>query len=295
MNTTAMNAATAPRVFDASAESFEQDVILKSREVPVLVDFWATWCGPCKSLGPILDKLAEDYGGGFVLAKVDVDQEQELAGYFQIRSVPTVMLLKDAKVVGGFPGALPEGQIRQFLEEHGVAPLAGGEDAHDTVADAEATDPASAVEKRRAALAAEPDKPELRLELALALVAAGEFTEAEAIIDELPANLGTDARATRALSRIRLEQTVADAPAAAALKAQLDADPADPAARHKLGVRLVLGGEAAPGLELLLELLRRDRGYADGAPRQALVDAFNVIEDPDLVRACRRRMTALLF
>ncbi|MEQ8860386.1 MAG: thioredoxin [Pseudomonadales bacterium] len=285
---------TEPRVFEATAESFERDVVLKSQQVPVLVDFWATWCGPCKSLGPILDKLAEDYGGAFVLAKVDVDQQQELAGYFQIRSVPTVMLLKDAKVVAGFPGALPEGQIRSFLAEHGVEPLAGGDDAEPAV-DAEPADPAALVEQRRAALATEPDQPERRLDLALALVTAREFIEAKQIIDDLPANLGTDARTTRALSRIRLEQAVADAPALADLERQVETRPDDLAARHQLGARLVLTGQAERGLELLLELLRRDRSYADGLPRQALVDAFNVVDDPDLVRTVRRRMTALLF
>jgi putative thioredoxin len=290
-----MNTSTTivPRVFDATAESFEQEVILKSREVPVLVDFWATWCGPCKSLGPILEKLAEDYGGGFLLAKIDVDQEQELASYFQIRSVPTVMLLKDAQVVDGFPGALPEGQIRQFLEKHGVVPQAGNDDRAGT--EAEALDPAATVEQLRAAVAAEPDKPELKLDLAVALADAGGTAEARELIEALPANLGADARAGRALSRIRLDETAAAAPPLTELEQRVEADPDDHAARHQLGVRLVLEGDPERGLEHLLELLRRDRSYGDGVPRQALVDAFNVIDDAALVRATRRKMTALLF
>jgi thioredoxin len=103
-------------VFDATLASFEQDVILRSKQVPVLVDFWATWCGPCKSLGPVLEKLAAEFAGGFLLAKVDVDKEQQLAGYFQIKSIPTVMLVKGGQIVDGFPGALPEGQLREFLQ-----------------------------------------------------------------------------------------------------------------------------------------------------------------------------------
>ena len=97
-------------VFDATLASFEQDAILKSKEVPVLVDFWAAWCGPCKSLGPVLEKLAQEYAGGFLLAKVDVDKEQQLAGYFQIKSIPTVMLLKDGQIVDGFPGRCRKGR-----------------------------------------------------------------------------------------------------------------------------------------------------------------------------------------
>ncbi|HWS77743.1 MAG TPA: thioredoxin, partial [Thermomonas sp.] len=113
-----MNDTATPHVFDATAATFEDTVIRKSLETPVLVDFWATWCGPCKTLGPVLEKLAGDYNGAFVLAKVDVDQEQELGAAFQIRSVPTVMLVKGGQLVDGFPGALPEGQLREFLKHH---------------------------------------------------------------------------------------------------------------------------------------------------------------------------------
>src|SRR5688572_3127442 len=109
-------------VFDATTAGFQAEVLDKSLETPVLVDFWATWCGPCKTLGPILEKLAADYHGAFRLAKVDVDKEQQLAAYFQIRSVPTVMLVKDGQLVDGFPGALPEGQLREFLSHHGIVP-----------------------------------------------------------------------------------------------------------------------------------------------------------------------------
>ena len=117
------DAATAkPHVFDASTDRFEADVIQRSMQVPVLVDFWATWCGPCRTLGPILEKLAGEYNGAFELAKVDVDKEQQLAAAFQIRSVPTVVLVKDGQLADGFPGALPEGQLREFLKHHGIEP-----------------------------------------------------------------------------------------------------------------------------------------------------------------------------
>ncbi len=211
MNTTTTVSAPVALVFDATVATFEQDVILKSREVPVLVDFWATWCAPCKALGPILEKLTAAYGGAFLLAKVDIDREQQLAGYFQIRSVPTVLLLKDGRIAGGFQGAQPEGQVRRFLAQYGVEPAAAP-------AEAAAVDPAEAVKRLRAAAAADPDKPEIKLDLALALVAAGGFEEAGALLEGLPANLGTDARAVRARARIGFARLLADAPPRSALE-----------------------------------------------------------------------------
>ena len=288
MNTTST---ATPRVFDVTADTFERDVVERSRQTPVLLDFWATWCGPCKSLGPILEKLAGDYGGSFVLAKVDVDREQALAGHFQIRSVPTVMLVQDGQVTGGFPGALPEGQIRQFLSQHGVEP---GSEAGPEATPAD-EDPRDAVARLRSAVAEEPDKAEHKLELALALMDAGETEEAGGLLDALPTELTLEPRAARACSQVRLTRTLADAPSIAELETRLADDPDDHAARHLLGLRLVDAGDAETGLEQLLELLRRNRGYRDGLPRQALLDAFNLIEDDALVRAARRRMNSLLF
>src|SRR5512133_2148398 len=109
-------------VFDATAATFEAEVLKRSLQVPVLVDFWAEWCGPCKQLGPVLEKLAGEYNGAFLLAKVDVEAEQPLAAAFQIRSIPTVMLVKDGQLLDGFPGALPEAQLREFLGHHGIQP-----------------------------------------------------------------------------------------------------------------------------------------------------------------------------
>ena len=283
----------AAHVFDASLPSFEQDVLLKSKEVPVLVDFWATWCGPCKTLGPVLEKLAAEFNGGFLLAKVDVDQEQQLAGYFQIKSVPTVMLVKDGQIVDGFPGALPEGQLRQFLAHHGVVPRETVEEA--APAEAAPLDPHAEVVRLRAAVHAEPDQDGLKLDLALALLRTGAVAEAEKLLDALPANLAQDDRALRGRARLGFAALLKDAPPAQVLQAAITADPADLHARHLLGARAIVEGDAEAGLEQFLEMLRRDRNFADGLPRKALIDAFRVVEDEDLVGTYRRRMASVLF
>ncbi len=287
---------TAPHVFDATAQNFEAEVLQRSLQTPVLVDFWAEWCGPCKTLGPILEKLAGEYGGAFRLAKVDVEAEQELGAAFQIRSIPTVVLVKDGQLVDGFQGALPEGQLREFLAHHGIQPGADAGIAGDVEEEAPAPiDPQAEVARLREAIAAEPDKAELKLDLALALLQAGEADEAERLLDALPANLATDDRAVRARARLGFAALLKDAPPAEQLEAAVAADGADLQARHLLGVRHLVAGRSEEGLEQFIEMLRRDRAYADGLPRKALIDAFRVIEDEDLVGRYRRKMSSLLL
>ncbi|PZQ21284.1 MAG: thioredoxin [Stenotrophomonas acidaminiphila] len=280
-----------PHVFDATTETFEAEVLRKSLEVPVLVDFWATWCGPCKTLGPILEKLAGDYNGAFLLAKVDVDKEQQIAAAFQIRSVPTVFLVKDGQIVDGFPGALPEGQLREFLASHGVQPA----EAAEAQAEEIPLDPQQQVAALREAVAAEPDKDELKLDLVLALLKTGEAAEAERLLDALPANLATDDRAVKARARLGFAAALKDAPAPESLRAAVAANPDDLRARHLLGVHALVAGDSEAALEQFLEMLKRDRAFEDGLARKSLIDAFRVIEDDALVSQYRRKMSSLLF
>ena len=289
----AMTDTAKPHVFDATTATFEDAVIRKSLQTPVLVDFWATWCGPCKTLGPILEKLAADYHGAFELAKVDVDAEQELAAAFQIRSVPTVMLVKGGQLVDGFPGALPEGQLREFLKHHGIEPAEPA--AEEAPVEAAPVDPHEEVMRLRKAIEAEPDRDELKLDLALALLQTGAAGEAEQLLDKLPANLSTDDRAVKARARLGFAALLRDAPPAEVLQAAIAADPGDLRARHLLGVRALVAGDAEAGLQQFIEMLQRDRGYADGLARKSLIDAFRVIEDENLVGRYRRRMSSLLL
>ncbi len=280
-----------PHVFDATTETFEAEVLRKSLEVPVLVDFWATWCGPCKTLGPILEKLAGEYNGAFLLAKVDVDKEQQIAAAFQIRSVPTVFLVKDGQLVDGFPGALPEGQLREFLASHGVQPA----EAPDAPAEEAPLDPQAQVAALREAIAAEPDKDELKLDLVLALLKTGEAAEAERLLDALPANLATDDRAVKARARLGFATALKDAPTVEALRTAIAVNADDLRARHLLGVHALVAGDSEAALEQFLEMLKRDRAWEDGLARKRLIDAFRVIEDEALVSQYRRKMSSLLF
>ena len=283
-----------PHVFDASTETFEAEVLAKSMQTPILVDFWAPWCGPCKTLGPILEKLAGEYHGAFELAKVDVDKEQEIAAAFQIRSVPTVFLVKGGQIVDGFPGAVPETQLREFLKQHGVEPLAAAVE-EPVVDELTPLDPHAALHACRQAVEAAADTPELKLDLALALLEVHANAEAEALLDALPANLATDDRTLRARTRLDFAAVARDAPPPEVLEAALASDPGDMRARHLLGVQRLVSGDAQQALEHFLEMLRRDRSYEDGLPRKRLIDAFRVIGDEALVGQYRRKMAALLF
>jgi putative thioredoxin len=282
-------------VFDATTAGFQQEVLDRSLQTPVLVDFWAPWCGPCKTLGPLLEKLAADYNGAFVLAKVDVDKEQQLAAYFQIRSVPTVMLVKDGQLVDGFPGALPEGQLQQFLSHHGIVPAEAANEEPIEDAPPPPRDPVEVVAELRAALAAEPERDELKLDLALALARTGESEEAARLLDALPANLASDDRARNTRAALGFAAVLKDAPPVAELERRIAADPRDLGARYQLGAHRLVAGDAAAALDQFLEMLRLDKSFDEGLPRKALIDAFNVIEDADLVGTYRRRMSSLLF
>ncbi len=288
----------ASHVFDVTRDNFEDDVLKASFDAPVLVDFWAEWCGPCKALGPLLEKMADAWQGAFRLGKVDVDSQQELAGMFGIRSIPTVMLVKDGKPVDGFAGALPEGQLREFLGKHLPPPAIAGAEPPGTTgqaAPAPQEPPGHAVERLRREMADQPDKPELRLDLVQALLLAGEADAAEQELSALPADLATDARAQALRNQLELARALDGAPSAEALQQRIQADASDWAARDLLGVRLLLGRDPQAGLEQFLYILEHARDWQDGQAKKRLLAAFPMLDDPALVGACRRRMASLLF
>ncbi|HEY8011031.1 MAG TPA: thioredoxin [Rudaea sp.] len=281
-------------VFEATQENFETAVVQASLTTPVLVDFWAAWCGPCKALTPILEKVVASYAGTLKLAKVDTDAQMQLAAAFGIRSLPTVVLVKDGQMVDGFMGALPESGVREFLQRHvgDPAPVAE-EPAVVPLADDET--PVQAIARLEGEIAANADRPELKLDLALAHLRAGDADAAQAQLDALPPNLAEDTKARRVRAQLDFASALKGAPDIAALRARLAQDPADHEARDLLGVHLVLGDDPAAGLDEFLNLLRNARAWNEGQAKKRLIAAFSVLDDEDLVGSYRRKMASLLF
>ena len=277
-------------IADVTELDFEEKVLLASTRRPVLVDFWAPWCGPCRQLAPVLEKIATEFAGRLDVVKVNTDEQMQLAGLFGIRSLPTVLLIRDGRPVDGFMGAQPESVIRELIAPHVGEAEAPVEDEPEP-----ALPPEDRIADLRARAAAEPDKAELKLDLAEALVEIGETAEATGILDALPPDLSEGDKGRRLRALLDFGAILRDAPPLDQLARIVADDPSNLRARHHLGVRLLFAGHVEAALEEFLEIMRRDRKFEDDLGRRTLIEAFRVVEDADLVSATRRRMSALIF
>ena len=282
-----------PITFDAEAATFEAAVIDASFDTPILINFWSPRSPTSQTLDPLIEKVVAGFHGSVRLAKVDVDKEVQIGAMFQIKSIPTVVLMTQGQPVDGFAGPLPEDQLVEFLMRH-VQPAAAT-DAEGTETIPLEESPADAVVRLQALVTAEPNRAEHRLDLAVALMKIGDSEGATALLESLPANLETDDRAVRLRGSLEFAKLAADAASIDVLRSRIDANEHDFEARDQLGLRLVASGDAAAGLEQFLAILKGDRQWSDGLARKRLIAAFAIIDDAEIVGSYRRKMSSLLF
>jgi putative thioredoxin len=277
-----------------TTNSFMTEVVEASASTPVLVDFWAPWCGPCRQLMPMLDRLVADYGGRFKLAKVNTDEQQELAQQVGIRSLPTVVLFKDRTAVDHFVGVIPETQIRQMLDKH-LPKLA--ESARDRAqALKEAGDFAGARVLLERELARTPDDIGVLSQLAELRALEGDLEGAREDLQKLQGQQPNHAAVKRLAALLAFSDVIATYPDVRALKDRAGSNPEDLESRHALAVHQLLGGDVEPALNTWLEIMRQHRSYKDDLARKSLVLAFELVGEADpIVSRTRREMARMLF
>jgi len=284
----------AVHAIDVSSATFERDVLEASKSVPVVVDFWAPWCAPCKVLKPILEKLAVEYDGRFKLAKVNSDENQELAAAFGIRSIPDVMAFRDGKPISHFLGALPESQVRAFID--GVLPKPAELEQARAAALRAAGDSEGAIAALRSALALDPSSDPVRLDLAELLVEQARPNEAEALLDAVRPNIDWDARVDALRAAVSFARMRASGTTEPTLSAKLAKDPADHAARFALAELHAGAHRYREALDELIEIVRRDKDWNEGVARKQVLNIFNLVESDDaLVSEYRKKFANALY
>ncbi len=292
------NPAADDLVVDTTTQTFAKDVLEESRTRPVLVDFWAPWCGPCKTLGPVIEKAVRAANGAVRLAKMNIDEHPAVAGQLGIQSIPAVIAFSKGQPVDGFVGALPESQVKAFIER--IAGPVGPSEAEALVAEGEATleagDAAGAGELFAAALKAEPESVPAVAGLARALLAAGEVERAAQTLDMLPASAANDPRVAAVRAQIEIRNQAATLGDRGALEAKAAADPADLQSRFDLALLLNAEGDREGAADRLLEIVRKNRNWEDEKARKQLLQFFEAWGPMDeATLSGRRQLSSILF
>jgi putative thioredoxin len=281
-------------VFDTDTARFGADVIERSRTTTVAVDFWAPWCSPCRALAPVLEQLADGYGGRLLVARVNIDEEPGIAAQFGVRSIPDVRIFRDGRQVDGFVGAQPAARLKPLFDRH--VPRASEGLREQAQARLRAGDAAGAVALLRQLLAEDPQNDAARIDLADALARSGDIAGAEESLAALPASVAASKSAEPVRARIHFLHSAAAPGEIDELRRQAAADGADLEGMHRLAAYELLHGDATRGMELLLSIMQRDRRFQDELGRRSLLHAFQLLgESDERVARFRRRMTALLY
>lgn len=293
--------AAADLIKDGTDASFAKDVIEASQTVPVIVDFWAPWCGPCKTLGPAIEAAVTNAKGRVKLVKIDVDANQAYAGQLQVQSIPTVYAFYQGRPVDGFQGALPPSEINAFVDK--IAALAGDPEAEGLSAAIEAADQmlaegavTDAAETFAAILQEEPNNAPAYAGLVRAYLAMEDVDQAEAILNGAPAEISTDPLLEAVHAQIMLAREAANAGPVAELQAAVEAEPDNHQARFDLATALHASGQVDEAVNTLLELFRRDREWNDGAAKAQLFKIFDAHDAKDpIVLNGRRKLSSMIF
>jgi len=278
-------------VLDVTDADFEAQVIERSKQVPVVVDFWAPWCGPCRVLGPLLERLAEEYGGKFVLARVNTDENPGLAGAFRVQSIPMVIGVRDGALAGHFVGALPESGVRDFLAQ--LLPSDGERMAAEAIALLAAGKTSEAEKIFRQAIEVDPRADGARVGLATVHAQRGEIDQALALLDRVEPGPHRQ-EADRLAATLRIRQSGAGDEAE--LRARLTANPDDMETRFLLAQVLAASGRYDEALEQYLTIVKRDRSFRDDAARKAMIDIFDTLgPGSELADRYRAALATVLF